>query len=57
VVLLRKHRIGSLRVVKNKRLVGIITRSDILDFVLDGGPKRKRVPAKRPPAKAKKKRK
>jgi acetoin utilization protein AcuB len=57
VGLLRKHRIGSLPVVQNKRLVGIITRSDILDFVLDGGPKRKRVPAKRPPAKAKKKRK
>lgn len=34
VALLRKHRIGSLPVVKNKQLVGIITRSDILDFVL-----------------------
>jgi acetoin utilization protein AcuB len=34
VVLLRKHRIGSLPVVKNRELVGIITRSDILDFVL-----------------------
>ena len=34
VSLLRKHRIGSLPVVKNQQLVGIITRSDILDFVL-----------------------
>jgi acetoin utilization protein AcuB len=36
VGLLRHHRIGSLPVVKNKNLVGIITRSDILDFVLSG---------------------
>ncbi|HXV79893.1 MAG TPA: CBS domain-containing protein [Candidatus Binatia bacterium] len=36
VGLLRRHRIGSLPVVKNKNLVGIITRSDILDFVLSG---------------------
>lgn len=36
VSLLRRHRIGSLPVVKDKNLVGIITRSDILDFVLDG---------------------
>ena len=36
VSLLRRHRIGSLPVVKNKNLVGIITRSDILDFVLSG---------------------
>jgi len=36
VGLLRRHRIGSLPVVKNKRLVGIITRSDVLDFVLSG---------------------
>lgn len=36
VGLLRNHRIGSLPVVKNKNLVGIITRSDILDFVLSG---------------------
>ena len=57
VGLLRKHRIGSLPVVQGKKLVGIITRSDILDFVLDGGPKRKRLPAKRPATKAKKKRK
>jgi acetoin utilization protein AcuB len=34
VSLLRKHRIGSLPVVKHHELVGIITRSDILDFVL-----------------------
>jgi CBS domain-containing protein len=33
---LRTHRIGSLPVVKDKNLVGIITRSDILDFVLVG---------------------
>jgi acetoin utilization protein AcuB len=38
VELLRRHRIGSLPVVKNKKLVGIITRSDILDFVLSGAP-------------------
>lgn len=42
VGLLRKHRIGSLPVVKNRQLVGIITRSDILDFVLSGGDRRKR---------------
>jgi acetoin utilization protein AcuB len=36
VDLLRTHRIGSLPVVKDKNLVGIITRSDILDFVLAG---------------------
>jgi len=36
VSLLRHHRIGSLPVIKNKELVGIITRSDILDFVLSG---------------------
>lgn len=59
VGLLRKHRIGSLPVVKNKTLMGIITRSDILDFVLDGGTKRPRrlAKAKAPAAKAKKKRK
>ena len=36
VSLLRRHRIGSLPVVKDKNLIGIITRSDILDFVLSG---------------------
>jgi acetoin utilization protein AcuB len=36
VSLLRRHRIGSLPVLKNKKLVGIITRSDVLDFVLSG---------------------
>lgn len=36
VGLLRTHRIGSLPVVIDKNLVGIITRSDILDFVLAG---------------------
>jgi acetoin utilization protein AcuB len=55
VGLLRKHRIGALPVVQEKNLVGIITRSDILDYVLDVGPMRKRLPAKRPMAKAKKK--
>lgn len=39
VKLLRRHRIGSLPVVKNKRLVGIITRSDVLDYVLSGNGK------------------
>jgi acetoin utilization protein AcuB len=38
VELLRRHRIGALPVVKSgKKLVGIITRSDVLDFVLSGG--------------------
>lgn len=37
VGLLRRHRIGALPVVQNKELVGIITRSDILDFVLKEG--------------------
>jgi acetoin utilization protein AcuB len=46
VALLRKHRIGSLPVVKNKILAGIITRSDILDFVLSGDGKRTRLLAK-----------
>ena len=36
VGLLRRHRIGSLPVMKNRKLVGIVTRSDILDFVLRG---------------------
>ena len=57
VGLLRKHRIGSLPVVKNKTLMGIITRSDILDYVLEGGPKRKRLLAKAAAVKAKIKRK
>ena len=39
VALLRRHRIGALPVIKNKNLVGIITRSDVLDFVLSGLPK------------------
>jgi len=42
VSLLRRHRIGSLPVVKDKKLVGIITRSDILDFVLNGPGRRPR---------------
>jgi len=41
VSLLRKHRIGSLPVVKNRELVGIITRSDILDFVLSADGRRR----------------
>jgi acetoin utilization protein AcuB len=57
VALLRRHRIGSLPVIKNKNLVGIITRSDILDFVLRGekisGQKR---PRPRPSVKKKKRR-
>lgn len=36
VSLLRRHRIGSLPVMKSGKLVGIITRSNILDFVLSG---------------------
>ena len=36
VRLLRRHRIGSLPVVEREKLVGIITRSDILDFILSG---------------------
>jgi acetoin utilization protein AcuB len=57
VGLLRKHRIGSLPVVQDKELVGIITRSDILDFVLSGVSRRKRLLAATPISKAKKKRK
>lgn len=36
IKLLRRHRIGSLPVVEKEKLVGIITRSDILDFILSG---------------------
>jgi len=54
VGLLRRHRIGSLPVLKNGQLVGIITRSDILDFVLSRSRKRApnapRKPAKNPQA-------
>lgn len=60
VGLLRRHRIGSLPVIKNKNLVGIITRSDILDFVLAGAkkgqPKAARPSAKKRPPGNKKKR-
>ena len=34
VTLLRRHRIGALPVIEGGELVGIITRSDILDFLL-----------------------
>ncbi|MCZ6907157.1 MAG: CBS domain-containing protein, partial [Deltaproteobacteria bacterium] len=36
VRLLRQHRIGSLPVTKKGKLVGIITRSDVLEFILRG---------------------
>jgi acetoin utilization protein AcuB len=48
VSLLRRHRIGSLPVIKDKQLVGIITRSDILDFVLSGAGVRLPVVRQRP---------
>lgn len=48
VALLRRHRIGSLPVIKDKNLVGIITRSDILDFVLRGDKNNPRRQSKRP---------
>ena len=48
VALLRRHRIGSLPVIKDKNLVGIITRSDILDFVLRGDKNNPRGQSKRP---------
>ncbi|HEY6996906.1 MAG TPA: CBS domain-containing protein [Phototrophicaceae bacterium] len=51
VGLLRRHRIGALPVLKNQKLVGIITRSDILDFVLRDGVGRERNRSK-PPASA-----
>ena len=57
VNLLRKHRIGSLPVVKDRQLVGIITRSDILDFVLSGDGRRKRPAPKAPRAAGKAKKK
>jgi acetoin utilization protein AcuB len=50
VGLLRRHRIGSLPVIKNQKLVGIITRSDILDYVLRDGAKRIRGRVKLPGA-------
>lgn len=59
VGLLRRHRIGSLPVMKNKNLVGIITRSDILEFVLRGGSRNgggRSRPSVKPRQKGKKKR-
>jgi len=47
VGLLRKHRIGALPVVKSRELVGIITRSDVLDYVLSGAGRRKRAAPKK----------
>jgi len=46
VSLLRRYRIGALPVLKNQQVVGIITRSDILDFVLSHDGKRALQPAK-----------
>jgi acetoin utilization protein AcuB len=57
VTLLRKHRIGSLPVVKDQHLIGIITRSDILDFVLSGSRKSRPGAAKKRTAPRAKKRK
>jgi predicted transcriptional regulator len=48
VEVLRRQRIGSLPVVRKQKLVGIITRSDVLDFVLSQ--------TRRAPAAAKRKR-
>lgn len=48
VGLLRRHRIGALPVIKSQKLVGIITRSDILDFVLRGGVRRAQKVSKAP---------
>ncbi|MCZ6561318.1 MAG: CBS domain-containing protein, partial [Deltaproteobacteria bacterium] len=36
VRLLRQHRIGALPVANKGKLVGIITRSDVLNFILRG---------------------
>jgi acetoin utilization protein AcuB len=59
VGLLRRHRIGSLPVMKDKNLVGIITRSDILDFVLssDKNSRRKETRPSRKPRGARKQQK
>ena len=48
VGLLRRHRMGALPVIKDQKLVGIITRSDILDFVLRDGVGRERRRVKAP---------
>jgi len=48
VSLLRRHRIGSLPVMKDKKLIGIITRSDILDFVLNGSRNSRRRARRKP---------
>jgi acetoin utilization protein AcuB len=49
VGLLRRHRIGALPVIKNQKVAGIITRSDILDFVLRDGVGRGRKATKSTP--------
>ena len=53
VKLLRRHRIGSLLVMEHEQLAGIITRSDILDFVLSGGHLGKLPAGRRRPRKTK----
>ena len=53
VGLLRRHRIGALPVIKDQKLQGIITRSDILDFVLRDGVGRKQKRARSRPSAAK----
>ncbi len=50
VALLKKQRIGALPVVKKQALVGIITRSDILDFVLKEGRRKRQTAGASDPA-------
>jgi acetoin utilization protein AcuB len=53
VKLLRRHRIGSLPVLDKRQLVGIITRSDVLNFVLSGAGLGKAKARRRPTKRAK----